>query len=88
MKTTVELPDDLMTELKVIAAQEHRKLREVMEEVVSEGLRARRQVPASPDAARLAAQAWLGGWQELGERIEASAMDPRSCVEILLADRR
>ena len=88
MKTTVEMSDDLLTEMKVIAARERRRLRDVMEEVVALGLRARRQKPAHATTSRADAEAWLAKWQALGQRIEAGSVDPRSCVEILLSDRR
>jgi len=88
MKTTVEMSDSLMTELKVLAAREQRRLKDVMEEVVALGLRARRQAPPRGPAADAAAEAWLSQWQVLGRRIEAESVDPRSCVDILLADRR
>lgn len=88
MKTTVEMSDALLTELKVIAAREDRKLREVMEEVVSLGLQARRASPARKAAARAEAEAWVSRWRDLGRRIEEHSVDPRSCVDILLDDRR
>jgi hypothetical protein len=88
MKTTVEMPDNLVTELKVIAARERRKLRDVMAEVVALGLRARVQRLDAGTAASENAEAWLNEWQALGRQIEASSVDPRSCVDILLADRR
>ena len=88
MKTTVELSDNLLVELKVIAAREHRRLRDVMEEILALGLRARNK-PASSDAeAQAEAEAWLEEWQDLGGRVEARSADDRACVEILLADRR
>ena len=88
MKTTVEMSDSLLTELKIIAAREHRRLRDVMEEVVALGLRAREQ-PASNDAeARERAEVWLQEWRDLGRRIEEHSVDERSCVDVLLADRR
>lgn len=40
MKTTVELPDELVREVKVRAAQEGRRLKDVMAEVVRRGLAA------------------------------------------------
>jgi plasmid stability protein len=88
MKTTVELPDELLTELKVTAARERRRLRDVMEEVLRVGLRVRRSQPQDGTAARERAEAWLHGWRDLGRRIEAAATDPKSTVDILLADRR
>lgn len=87
MKTTVDLSDNLLTELKIIAAREHRRLRDVMEEVVTLGLRARRQAPGR-DAEAAGADAWLSEWQALGQRIEERSTDPRSCVDILLSERR
>lgn len=88
MKTTVEMSDSLLTELKVIAAREHRRLRDVMEEVVALGLRAREQ-PVSNDAeARDRAEDWLQEWRDLGRQIEENSVDERSCVAVLLADRR
>lgn len=88
MKTTVEMPDSLLTELKIIAAHEHRRLKDVMAEVVALGLRARRQVPEGGSQARAEAEQWLREWQDLGARIEAQSVDARSSVDILLADRR
>lgn len=38
MKTTVELPDELVREVKVRAAREGRRLKDVMAEVVRRGL--------------------------------------------------
>jgi hypothetical protein len=88
MKTTVEMSDSLLTELKVIAAREHRRLRDVMEEVVALGLRAREQPVSSDVDARQRAEAWLQEWQDLGRQIEEHSVDERSCVAVLLADRR
>lgn len=87
MKTTVDLPDDLVTELKVIAAREHRKLRVVMADLLSLELCVKNQPFHSDAAARSKAESWLAGWQDLGRRMEDRSADPRSGVEILLADR-
>lgn len=38
MKTTLELPDDLVMEMKLKAVREHRKLKDVAAEVVRRGL--------------------------------------------------
>lgn len=38
MKTTLELPDDLMREIKVRAAREDRKLKDLMTELLRRGL--------------------------------------------------
>lgn len=88
MKTTLELPDTLLTELKLIAARERRRLRDVVEEVVALGLRTRRHAPEDDASAKAQAEQWLEQWHRLGRRIEAESVDPRSCVDIVLADRR
>ncbi len=44
MKTTLDLPEDLVREMKIRAAREGRRLREVAEEVFRRGL----AVPATP----------------------------------------
>jgi metal-responsive CopG/Arc/MetJ family transcriptional regulator len=41
MKTTVELPDELMTEVKVLAARERRRLGEMMTDLLRTGLESR-----------------------------------------------
>lgn len=38
MKTTIEIPDDLMREIKVKAAREDRKLRDLVPELLRRGL--------------------------------------------------
>lgn len=45
MKTTVELPDDLVRAVKIRAATEGRKLKDVMTELVQRGLE---QAPSRP----------------------------------------
>jgi len=47
MKTTIDLPEDLVREMKFRAVREGRKLREVAEEVFRRGL----ATPAAPIAA-------------------------------------
>ncbi|MBN8713006.1 MAG: hypothetical protein J0H50_03400 [Xanthomonadales bacterium] len=53
MKTTLELPDELMRHLKVRAAQTDRTLKDVVTDVIRRGLEA---VPAASDTDPL--QAW------------------------------
>jgi plasmid stability protein len=45
MRTTLDLPDELLTEIKILAAQERVTLKEVMQDILRAGLRAR-QIPA------------------------------------------
>ncbi len=51
MKTTLELPDPLMREVKIRAAQTDRKLKDVIAELIARGLAEERQEPrpAQPD---------------------------------------
>jgi len=53
MRTTLDLPDALMREVKVRAAQQDRKLKEVVEELIRVGLREAggSQLPAPRKAA-------------------------------------
>lgn len=50
MKTTVELPDELMTEVKVLAARERRRLGEIMADLLQTGLESRAIKPAKKKA--------------------------------------
>lgn len=71
MRTTLDLPDALMREVKVRAAQQDRKLKEVVEELIRTGLRETRagslptvstaskstsSIPSSPRKVRRAAK--------------------------------
>ena len=72
MKTTLILPDDLMTEVKVLAARERRKLGEMMTELVQAGIESRaRQRPGSA-AARQRAREWLERWERLSADLSAA----------------
>ncbi|MCL4838395.1 MAG: hypothetical protein KJ058_10585 [Thermoanaerobaculia bacterium] len=63
MKTTIELPDELVTEIKIEAARRRLKLKELVPELVRAGLRATRE-PAPGD--RAAAEQWLAEWVRMG----------------------
>jgi hypothetical protein len=83
MKTTIELPDELVTEIKIEAARERKKLKELMPELVRAGLRVRRE-PQRVD--REAAAKWLDDWGRLGEAATRDRPGP-TATEILAADR-
>lgn len=51
MRTTLDLPDPLMREVKVRAAQQDRKLKEVVEELIRTGLRETRSGSIPPVSA-------------------------------------
>lgn len=86
MKTTVELPDQLMTEVKVLAAREHRKLGELMAELVRTGLEYRLTRPPD-ETQRRAAEQWLEEWLRLGEEMLRNIPPSPTATEILAADR-
>lgn len=48
MKTTLELPDDLMQMMKLQAAERNRKLKDVIEEVIRRGLATTERSEANP----------------------------------------
>lgn len=69
MKTTLELPDPLMREVKILAAQSNRKLKDVVAELITRGLQ------KAPPAAEppLDLTQCLGKWphyQSLDEVVE------------------
>jgi plasmid stability protein len=51
MKTTLELPDQLMREVKIRAAEQNRRLKDVVAELLRRGLR-EPGTPGSPDTVR------------------------------------
>lgn len=84
MKATLELPDELMIEVKVEAARQKKKLNLLVPELLRAGLRAQR-IP-SPDRQRAAA-AWLADWVALGRAATAGLPPGPTATEILEEDR-
>jgi len=88
MKTTLALPDDLMTEVKVLAARERRKLGDLMAELVQAGIESRGREQPRSAAARQKARSWLDRWDRLS--LDLSAALPasgESIVEEMIRDR-
>jgi hypothetical protein len=85
VKTTIELPDDLLTEVKIEAARRHQKLKELVPELVRAGLHAKR-TPA-PARSRESEQ-WLEAWVRLGEEATREAAPGPTATEILASGRR
>jgi hypothetical protein len=46
MKTTLDLPDELMREVKIRAVHEHKKLKDIIAEFVRKGMAAGKRRPA------------------------------------------
>ncbi len=85
MKTTIEFPDDLLTEVKIEAARQHRKLKELVPDLVRAGLRASRMLaPAKIRESEL----WLEEWVALGKAATQDWPAGPTATEILAADRR
>lgn len=74
MKTTVELPDQLMTEVKILAAREQRKLGELMAELVRAGLEAHAR-PGGQGGQPPSAERWLAEWFRLADEVMRDAPD-------------
>jgi len=53
MKTTVDLPDELMRAIKVRAAQQNRKIKDVVTELLRRGLAGAAQATEAPRRVRL-----------------------------------
>lgn len=88
MKTTIILPDELMTEVKVLAARERRKLGEMMTDLVQAGIESRtRREPGDQSARRKAARAWLAKWERLSDELNAALPAGGSIVEEMNRDR-
>ena len=68
MKTTLDLPDDLMREVKIRAVHEHKKLKDAIAELIRKGITASKSTrPKLPKPVRL-----RGGYKPTVEDIEAA----------------
>ena len=68
MKTTLELPDELMREVKIRAVHEHKKLKEIIAELLRKGIAA-----TKPRRSNLPKPVKLrGGFKPTTEDIEAA----------------
>jgi len=68
MKTTLDLPDDLMREVKIRAVHEHKKLKDAIAELIRKGMAAgEARAPRLPKPVKL-----RGGFKPTTEEIEAA----------------
>ena len=86
MKTTIELPDQLMTEVKILAAREQRKLGELMAELVHAGIESRTRADL-PGGRPADAEQWMEGWLKLADELMQDAPDGPTTRELLDQDR-
>ena len=84
MKTTIDLPDDLLTDIKVEAARTHRKLKDLVPELLRNGLEVQR---ASVEPSTVKGQAWIDSWVALGRAATGGRQDGPTATEILARDR-
>jgi hypothetical protein len=89
MKTTIDLPDQLLIEVKVLAARKRRRLKDLMAELVRAGLQQEGMQSESLDdeGRRTAAARWWESWSRLSEVSRATVTGGPSAREILVADR-
>ena len=78
MKTTLDLPDELMREVKIRAVMEDRKLKDLIPDLLQRGLQ--KTESEKPPPKKLTGQEWIEKWQELGRRIEAASPNKASGV--------
>lgn len=88
MRTTIDVPDELMTEVKIEAARRRQKLNQLIPELLEAGLGALRGNPAGDHLPKTDMKAWLARMQSIGAEVERLSVDERSVVEIVLQDRR
>jgi plasmid stability protein len=67
MKTTLELPDELMREVKIRAVHEHKKLKDIIAELLRKGIAASR-----PSKTKIPKPVKLRGGPITTEEIEAA----------------
>jgi plasmid stability protein len=67
MKTTLELPDELMREVKIRAVHEHKKLKDIIAELLRKGIAASR-----PSRSKIPKPIKLRGGPITTEEIEAA----------------
>lgn len=84
MKTTIDLPDELVMEIKIEAARQKKKLKELVPELVRAGLKVRRT--ATPPEGQAMAK-WLDEWVALGEVATRGLPPQPTATEILSEDR-
>jgi hypothetical protein len=84
VKTTIDLPDQLVLEIKIEAARQKKKLKELVPELVRAGLSARRKA-AAPEGQAMTK--WLDEWVALGEAATRGLPPQPTATEVLSEDR-
>jgi plasmid stability protein len=84
MKMTIDLPDDLVFEIKIEAARQKKKLKELVPELLRAGL-STLSTAAAPQGQAMAK--WLDEWVALGEAATRGLPMQPTATEILSQDR-
>ena len=71
MKTTLDLPDDLVKRVKILAVHEHKKLKDTIAELIERGMQQRKQTKI-PKPIKL-----RGGFTPTTNDIEAAIAEGR-----------
>jgi hypothetical protein len=86
MKTIIELPEQLLTEVKSLAAREQRKVDDLIAELVRAGIESRPH-PVDPAQLQASAEQWVLDWVKSGEEMLRNAPPGPTATEILATDR-
>ena len=91
MKTTIDLPEQLLAEVKDLAAREQRKVDELVAELVRVGIKSRtrpvEQARPVDQAQQEAGIRWLEEWFKLADELMKDAPPGPTAREILEQDR-
>ncbi len=82
MKTTIDLPDQLMTEVELLAIREQRKVGELVRVGIERRIR-----PNDQTQQQASANEWLVEWLRLGKETLRNAPSSPTSTEVLDADR-
>lgn len=86
MKTTIELPNQLLDEVKTVAKREKRQIDEVVVELVREGLH-HRPKPIEPNEDQFDAEQWMRNWFALADEVMDNAPEGPTARELLEDER-
>jgi hypothetical protein len=85
VRATIEFPDDLITEVKIEAARQRKKLKDLVPELVRAGLRANRVLKPSKSQE---SREWLDAWVKLGAEATKGLAPGSTATEFLVRDYR
>jgi hypothetical protein len=92
MKTTIELPDTLYRRVKSKSSLDGQSVRAVTQRLYEQWLDGRVSLDEPEQTSAKKKDAWAAKWvretNELAEKIGRTAVDKRSCRDILQAERR